>query len=388
MLKKKIIGMILILALVLGTITACGRSGEKNENKMNIVCAIFPIYDWVREIVKETTKEVEVTWLMNQGVDLHSFQPTARDIITIASCDLFIYVGGESDAWVEKALEESTNEKRIVINLMEVLGDRVKQEERVEGMQDEHHHEEVAEEGIEDTKEEHAEDTHEEHTEAVHEEEADEHIWLSMINTEVFCKEIAEQVAKVDLGNEAVYQKNMEDYISKLRLLDEKYCETTRDAAQDTLVFADRFPFRYLTEDYGLKYYAAFPGCSAETEASFETVIFLSNRLDELGVKSVLTIEGTKHKLAETVISNTKEKNQGILVLDSLQSINQDDADSGVTYLSVMEKNLEILRDARIDSLEDGLEKELELEKQRFEKEKAMISEKMITSVWGVFFSI
>lgn len=345
MLKKKIIGMILILALVLGTITACGGSGEKNENKMNIVCTIFPIYDWVQEIVKETTKDVEVTWLMNQGVDLHSFQPTARDIITIASCDLFIYVGGESDAWVEKALEESTNEKRMVINLMEVLGDRVKQEERVEGMQDEHHHEEVAEEGI-DTHEEHVEDTHEEHTEGAHEEEADEHVWLSLINTEVFCKEIAGQVAKVDLGNEAVYQKNMEDYLGKLRLLDDKYRKTIENAALDTLVFADRFPFRYLTEDYGLKYYAAFPGCSAETEASFETVIFLSNRLDELGAKAVLTIEGTKHKLAETVISNTKEKNQGILVLDSLQSINQDDADSGVTYLSVMEKNLEILSDA------------------------------------------
>ena len=278
----------------------------------------------------DKVKNVEVTMLLDNGVDLHSYQPTINDIAKILDCDMFIYVGGESDGWVNDALKNAKNDKMKVINLLEVLGDSVKTEELIEGMQEEHnhHHEEITEEKHE------------------HEEEKDEHVWLSLKNAKILCKVIADNLSEIDPENKDIYSANVSAYIEKLSALDEEYKKMVNGSNRKIVLFGDRFPFRYLVDDYGLDYYAAFVGCSAETEASFETVAFLSKKTDELKLPCVLTIEGANHKIAETVVANTYSKNQKVLTMDSMQSTTSSDVKNGITYISVMEKNLDILREA------------------------------------------
>lgn len=281
----------------------------------------------------DKVKNVEVTMLLDNGVDLHSYQPTINYIAKISDCDMFIYVGGESDGWVNDALKNAKNDKMKVINLLEVLGDSVKTEELIEGMQEEehdHHHD-------------NEEITEEKHK---HEEEKDEHVWLSLKNAKILCKVIADNLSEIDPENKDIYSANVSVYIEKLSALDEEYKKMVNGSNRKIVLFGDRFPFRYLVDDYGLDYYAAFVGCSAETEASFETVAFLSKKTDELKLPCVLTIEGANHKIAETVVANTYSKNQKVLTMDSMQSTTSSDVKNGITYISVMEKNLDILREA------------------------------------------
>ena len=475
------------------------------EKSLKIVTTIFPEYDWVREVLGDQAENDELTMLLDNGVDLHSYQPTADDIVKISDCDLFIYVGGESDGWVDDALKNATNKNMKVIDLLEVLGDSVKAEEVVEGMQEtEHDHghdhskevstfedDEVqdrslsdwagdwqsaypfaldgtlddafaamAEEGemtadeyktyyqngyktditniniegdhiaftyedgkkvgsdykyigyyiqnwstgtkaamyrfeavdrtsgapiyiefndhmIESAAPEHfhirmsnesfdaivdpekswptffpADMTGEdlcEHMEGHghdHEEEADEHVWLSLKNAKTLVTAIADALQELDPDNKDTYAANTSAYIEKLSALDGAYQSAVDGAARKTVLFGDRFPFRYLVDDYGLSYYAAFAGCSAESEASFETVSFLAKKVDELGLPCVLTIEGKNHKLAETIVQSTAEKNQKMLTMDSMQSMTSKDVANGATYLSVMEQNLSVLKEA------------------------------------------
>lgn len=482
---------------------------------LQVVCTIFPGYDWVRQILGENAASAELTLLLDNGVDLHSYQPTAEDMIKISNCDLFVYVGGESDGWVEDALKDPRNGNRVVINLLETLGEDAKEEELVEGMEEDHDHgEEILESEIQDrpladfagrfqsvlpyfedgtldeymeheaeesgrsfeeTKadflskratefqtleidgdrvtaataagaqsaaydyagfhplkneegeissvwyafeskdaaggmprylafsdhsiasghaedeeegEEHEEDHDHEETahfhlrygdesiqalvnaknwaptfydaaadageiqEAVsghghaHEGEMDEHVWLSLKNAKILCSAIAETLRAIDGENAEAYAQNAAAYLRQLDALDEEYKAVVGSAKYDTLLFGDRFPFRYLVDDYGLQYYAAFSGCSAETEASFETIAFLANKVDEMGLSSVVTIEGAQHRIAETIVENTKEKKQAILTLDSMQSVTSRDVEAGKTYLSIMESNLKVLKDA------------------------------------------
>ena len=314
--------------------TGCGASEKPTAqgDKLKIVTTIFPEYDWTREILGDQSERAEVTMLLDNGVDLHSYQPTADDLIKIAECDLFIYVGGESDGWVESALASTSNPDRAVINLIDTLGDSVKLEEVVEGMQEtEHDHEED---------EDHAHDVDEQ------EAETDEHVWLSLGNAQAVCQKIAEKLGEIDPEHEQAYTQNALAYIDQLAALDAKYQAAVDAANNKTLVFGDRFPFRYLTEDYGLDYYAAFVGCSAETEASFETIRFLAEKTDALGLGHVLTIENPNHKIAETVVANTTGKNQQVLSMDSMQSVTSKDVAAGATYLSIMEHNLDVLTQA------------------------------------------
>lgn len=338
---KKIIAAATALLVAAGMFTGCGASEKPTAqgDKLKIVTTIFPEYDWTREILGDQSERAEVTMLLDNGVELHSYQPTADDLIKIAECDLFIYVGGESDGWVESALASTSNPDRAVINLIDTLGDSVKLEEVVEGMQEtEHDHEED---------EEHAHDADEEHTDADEQEaETDEHVWLSLRNAQAVCQKIAEKLGELDPEHEQAYTDNALAYIDKLVALDAKYQAAVDAANKKTLVFGDRFPFRYLTEDYGLNYYAAFVGCSAETEASFETVRFLAEKTDALGLSHVLTIENPNHKIAETVVANTSGKNQQVLSMDSMQSVTSKDIAAGATYLSIMEHNLEVLTQA------------------------------------------
>ena len=330
---KKIITLMLVAVLAVCALSGCGtsKSGEDTKDKkIKIVTTIFPEYDWVMQILGDKADKADVTMLLDKGVDLHSYQPSTADIAKISEADVFIYVGGESDEWVEDVLKEAKNKKLKVINLMDVMGDKAKEEEVKEGMQpEEEEHAEEAKDGKEEE-----------------EVEYDEHVWLSLKNAKIFTKKIADVLSEVDKADAKTYQANYESYAKKLDDLDKKYAEAVASAKNKTLVFGDRFPFRYLVNDYGLDYYAAFVGCSAESEASFETVTFLAKKIDELGLGNVLTIEGKNHKIAKTVVDNTKNKDQKVLTMDSMQSTTSKDVKDGATYLGIMEKNLEVLKEA------------------------------------------
>ena len=318
---KKTISTVLAIALALGSFAACSTAAKKESDKPSVVATIFPEYDWVKNIAGDN---VETTLLLDKGVDLHSYQPTTEDILTVATCDLFIYVGGESDEWVEDALKQSQNKDMKVINLMDVMGDSAYEEELKEGMEGEEEEEEE-EEG---------------------EAEYDEHVWLSVKSSKKFVRAITDSLKEIDAANAETYENNAASYIEKLDELDAKYEELCSNSSVDTLIFADRFPFRYMTEDYGLDYFAAFIGCSAETEASFETISFLAKKADEIDAKYIFAIDNSDQKIANTVISNTSSKDQEILVLDSMQSADKAAADSGETYLGIMESNYEVLKKA------------------------------------------
>ena len=179
-----------------------------------------------------------------------------------------------------------------------------------------------------------------------HEEEADEHVWLSLKNAKMLVRVISKALQELDPDNKDIYAANADAYVKKLSALDAEYQAAVDAASNKTILFGDRFPFRYLVDDYGLRYYAAFVGCSAETEAGFETISFLAKRVDEWKLPCVLTIEGAQHKIAETVVRNTTAKNQRVLTMDSMQSTTSKDVKNGTTYLSVMEKNLSVLKEA------------------------------------------
>lgn len=330
---KKIITLMLVAVLAVCALSGCGtsKSGEDTKDKkIKIVTTIFPEYDWVMQILGDKADKADVTMLLDKGVDLHSYQPSTADIAKISEADVFIYVGGESDEWVEDVLKEAKNKNLKVINLMDVMGDKAKEEEVKEGMQpEEEEHAEEAKDGKEEE-----------------EVEYDEHVWLSLKNAKIFTKKIADVLSEVDKADAKTYQANYESYAKKLDDLDKKYADAVASAKNKTLVFGDRFPFRYLVNDYGLDYYAAFVGCSAESEASFETVTFLAKKIDELGLGNVLTIEGKNHKIAKTVVDNTKNKDQKVLTMDSMQSTTSKDVKDGATYLGIMEKNLEVLKEA------------------------------------------
>ena len=503
---KKIFTIFLALTMAVGLLAGCGKKnaaekGESDSNKLSIVTTIFPEYDWVKEILGDKAESTDLTMLLSSGVDLHSYQPTADDIVKISDCDLFLYVGGESDGWVESVLKNAANRKMKAINLLEVLGDSVKTEEIVEGMQEDghdhghSHDEQLTENDIEDRTlsdfagawkslhpfllngdldkfcEHRAEededssttkDTYWEKYKASwqcdaekisingdtitftyadgktvsaeytyagyqpklndegkirsvryqfettsadapkyvqfndhghepgeaehfhiyfgndgfdalmsgktnpffvkdalsiedildelmghdHGEEKDEHVWLSLKNAETLVGAISDALQELDPDNKDTYAANAAAYIEKLSTLDGAYQSAVDGAAHKTVLFGDRFPFRYLVDDYGLGYYAAFVGCSAETEASFETISFLAKKVDELKLPCVLTIEGAQHKIAETIVQNTTSKNQKVLTMDSMQSTTSKDVKNGTTYLSVMEKNLSVLKEA------------------------------------------
>lgn len=318
----KKITAILLAAVMLLSLSACGgKAGNGNKDgKIDVVTTVFPIYDWVKNIIGDMD-DINVTMMLDTGVDLHSFQPTAEDLLNITECDMFIYVGGESDSWVDDALKTLSTDAQ-VLNLMNILGDAVK-EEVVEGMEAEDEHEHEEEEGP----------------------EYDEHIWLSLRNAKTCVEKITEAFSEIDSDNMSRYEANRDAYIDKLADLDGKYESMVQEAKYKTVLFGDRFPFRYLVDDYGIDYYAAFVGCSAESEASFETISFLADKLKELGLPAVLTLEGTDHRLAETILS-TSGTDAEILAVDSLQSVTAEDVENGADYLSIMENNLGVFHDA------------------------------------------
>ena len=317
---KKAIALLSALVLIICCFAGCSDTKKTDDGKISIVCTLFPMYDWARNIIGENNDDVELTLLLDSGTDLHSYQPNAADIIKITSADLFIYVGGTSDKWVDDVFKTSPSDT-VKINLMEVLGEGVFDEETVEGME--------AEE--------------EEETD---EKEYDEHVWLSLKNADKFCTYIKDALIKLDPAHQKDYEANCGNYRQDLAVLSGDYTEAVNKAKRKTILFADRFPFRYLVEDLGLDYYAAFAGCSTETSASFETIIFLANVVDNMKLPTILVTETSDRSVAKTVKDTTESKDAEILVMDALQSVTSEAVKNGTTYLGSMRNNLEILKKA------------------------------------------
>ena len=352
---KKIISIMIAMLMVLGLVsTQCFAEETK---KINVVTTTFPIYDWTRNILGDNIDHYNLEMLLDNGVDLHSYQPSVDDIVKIGNADLFIYTGGVSDTWAKDAINNATNKNIKVINLVETLGDKAKAEELVEGMEDhdddhdhdDHDHDDEDHDDHDHDDEDHDDHDHEDEDHDEHEhhhEHIDEHVWLSLKNADKLCKAIAEQLCAIDPQNADSIMKNYEEYSKQLEDLDDEYEDAVEKSTNKTILVADRFPFRYLVDDYDLKYYAAFSGCSAESEASFETVAFLAKKLNELKLKNVLTIDGRTNKIAETVIQTSENKDQNILVLDSMQSVSAEAVKNGASYLTIMKDNLEVLKQA------------------------------------------
>lgn len=379
--KKIAVFAMFILAAALTFVACSAESNEKTpaQKKVSIVATTYPQYDWLKNVLGSRLDAANLKLLIKNGTDLHSYKPSAQDIAAIASADMVVFVGGESDKWIEKALNATPKEGRVQVNLMEALGDRVKEEEIVEGMQEEtkderrertalsdlslsaHGHQggtkEIAEEnhehgdpsassGTEDHHE-HAE-AHEDHDhEHAEEAENDEHVWLSLKNAEILVKNLAEAVAKLDTANASEYHMNAALYVAKISALDAQYRAATDSAHFKTILFGDRFPFRYLVDDYGIKYFAAFVGCSAESEASFETVAFLAGKMDSLALPAIFTIDGSNGKIARAILdASKKSKETPVLTLNSMQSVTDAQMQAGADYLSIMRENLEVLKKA------------------------------------------
>ncbi len=309
---KKIVCIIIAVIMLTASLSGCRK--EKDDGVADIVCTVFPIYDWVRNMVDTESEEITLELIVKNGTDPHSYSPTPADIAKISSCDILIYVGGESDAWVSDVLRGEVNKDMKVIRLLDELGGEGEAEENRGHT---HDHDESA---------------------------YDEHIWLSLKNAKTLCRRLASILAE-ELSEQADDIADLSGkYIRELSKLDDKYANAVIDAERDTLLFADRFPFKQLTEDYGLKYYAAFEGCSADTEASFETVTFLANKLRELSLGYIIILESSDTSLADTVITGSRLDGVHVLVMDSMQSITESNIEGGKTYISIMTGNLEILK--------------------------------------------
>lgn len=329
----KKLGALLLAAVMLFGFGACSARDaasydpDQADHGPKIVCTTYPICDWAKQILGDAADECQLVLLGGSGVDLHSYQPSVADIAAIASCDLFFYVGGESDEWVEDALAIDHKDTRAAFSLMEILEERLKEEEHKEGMQEEAH-------------------GHGEHGDHEEASEYDEHVWLSLKNAEICVEKMTEAISALMPDKVAEFAQNAASYGALLAELDSRFAAVVEAAPQKTLLFGDRFPFRYLVDDYGLDYYAAFAGCSSETAASFETVIFLAGKMDELQLPAVCILEDSDRTLADTICQASTAKDQTIVTFDSLQSVTAADIAAGKTYLSAMENNLKALQDA------------------------------------------
>jgi len=318
----KVLGLAGLLGLSMSALALTSCSSYKDNGVLDIVTTNYSEYSWARTITKDV-ENVNVELLLKNKVDMHSYQPSADDLVSISNADVFIYNGGESEEWVEKALDNKSNPNRKAINLSEALSDKLKPEEEKEGMQEDDEHEESGE----------------------HEEEMDEHTWLSIKNAKLCTETIRDTLVKIDDVNSSTYLYNTQAFLNDLTHLDEAYTKLFSTSENKVILFGDRFPFRYLTEDYGLDYYAAFKGCSAESEASFETIVKLASLVDEHNLDSIYKLESSDGKIANSIKEATTSKNQTIRSLDSLQSNTAKDYDDGKDYYSVMKSNLNVLID-------------------------------------------
>ena len=320
---KKLVSMMIVTILMAGslsTLTACQAPAEKAEDKpsIKVITTIFAPYDFAKQIAGPLA---EVSLLLPPGAESHSFDPTPQDMKKIQNADLFIYVGSENEAWVETLLDSMGDEKPKTLRILDCVS--LLEEEEIEGMEHEHDHDHEGE--------------------GTHEHEIDEHIWTSLRNSMKIAVAIAGKLTEIDSANGQTYKANSEAYIDKLSALDNEIAAIVKNGKNKPLIFGDRFPFRYFVEDYGLNYFAAFTGCSTDTEASAATIAFLINKIKEEKTPVVFYIEFSNQKIAEALCEGTGAKK---LLFHSCHNISKDDYANGVTYLDLMDANAENLKEA------------------------------------------
>lgn len=317
---SKILLVFVAFVFSIVSLTGCNKNKD-NENKLTIVTTNFPSYDFARAVVKDN-KDVELKMLLKPGAESHDFEPTPQDIIDIKNSDLFIYTGGESDEWISDILDDIDTDKTKVIKMMDLVD--VKEEEIVEGMEDEEHEEE--------------EEHHDEE-----EVEYDEHVWTSPVNAIKIVNALRDEVVSIDNDNKRVYEDSAKEYTDKLEKIDNEFKDIVKNAKRKEIIFGDRFPLRYFANEYNLKYYAAFPGCSAQTEASAKTISYLVDKVKEDKIPVVFHIELSNGKIAEAI---SKETGAKVLEFNTAHNISQKDFDAGVTYVDIMEENTKVLKEA------------------------------------------
>ena len=308
--KKYLLSLIILISFFFA-----GCSSNSKEARFTIISSSFPGYDFARAIVKNAD-DVEVKMLLKPGSEMHDFEPTPQDIINIKNCDVFIYVGGESDSWIDDILDDIDTSKTKIIKLMDFVD--VVEEEEVPGMEEE------VEEGEEEI-------------------EYDEHVWTSPVNVITIIEKLKNEFIKIDKENSSLYQENADNYITQLKNIDSQIRDIVSQSKRKELVFGDRFPFRYFTDEYGLSYSAAFKGCSEQSEASAKTITFLINKIKDNNIPVVLHIELSNKNIANTI---SKETGAKVLEFNSAHNITQKDFDDGITYVDMMEKNIEVLKEA------------------------------------------
>ena len=332
--QRKWIGILAVCGLLCGSLLAgCGTERAEgvseevqDDGRISVVTTIFPQYDFVRQIAGENVK---LKMLLKPGEETHSYEPTPQDIIAIQNSDIFIYVGGENDAWVEDILESMPEADMRTLKLMDCV-DTV-EEEHVEGMQEQpgHSHEE---------EESHEDETEEEHS--VH--EIDEHVWTSPVNASAIVDKIKELLVQADPENRQIYEENAEAYEAELAELDAEFRDVVDNAGRSLVVFGDRFPFRYFADEYGLDYYAAFPGCASDTEPSAATMAFLINKVKEEEIPAVLKMELSNENIANAIAEATGTE---VRTFYSCHNLTAEEFEDGETYLSMMQKNVETLKE-------------------------------------------
>lgn len=308
---KRIISLVLCVALTAGMFCSCSRIARSDGLK--IVCTTFVQYDFAKNILGS---DENLILLIDNGADLHGFEPTAEDIVNIATASLFVYGGGVSDNWVNKTLEAASNDGLNTFALLDYVEPLCADREHVEHEGHEHHHEEN---------------------------EIDEHVWLSLKNAVVIVEELCDAICEIDPDNAEVYKANAAAYTDKLNKLDAYYEAAISDSENNFLLFADRFPFIYLMTDYSLEYHAAFTGCSSETQASTETMKSLIDETKEHSLSVILIIDGSDGRVAQQVSDETGAE---IMTLNSCQSVSMKEIEKGVNYLDLMTENLEVIKEA------------------------------------------
>ena len=315
----RLMAVILAAGIAAAAVTGCGvKQEEPDDGKLKIVTTIFPQYDFVRAIAGGTGA-VNVRMLLSPGEEVHSYEPTPLDIKEIQNCDLFIYVGAENDVWVDRILENMGDKRPETLRLVDLT--ETVAEESVEGMMEEkgHDHEESREE------------------------EADEHVWTSPVKAAEITEAIAQKMAELDPANADDYLANAQDYEAKILDLDAQFRQIAENAERKILVFGDRFPIRYFAEGYGLDYFAAFPGCSSESEPSASTLAFLIDKVREEEIPVVFSIEFSNGNIARAICESTGAVQR---TYNSCHNVTKEQMENGATYVSLMSENLEAVREA------------------------------------------
>lgn len=317
---KGMIYVTIAIVMIVGTLVSCAKSSDDTFNpadkvKLNVVATIFPQYDFLRQIGGDN---INLKMLLKPGAESHSFEPTPHDIKNIENSDLFVYVGGDSDSWIDDILDSVNTKKTTVVSLMDCVS--TKEEESVEGMMPDG-----------------------DDADTSGEPEYDEHVWTSPKNAEAIVQKLSDKLCSLDPKHAGEYQENTKKYLSKLEKLDQEFRDIVNNAKRKEIIVGDRFPFRYFADEYGLNYFAAFPGCSTDTEASADTMAFLIDKVKEDKIPVVFHIELSNQQVCNAICEQTGAKSE---LLNAVHNISADDYASGVTYINLMEHNVEVLKEA------------------------------------------